>query len=90
VATSESLDDHFAGLREGFLTVLCEDGKNSAQEGVLGGAEVVENVRECGLCLGLLTRLALGPSRPAARAVEGDAVVRRHTLKVTPGAELDN
>jgi hypothetical protein len=88
VTTSESLDDHFAGLREGFLTVLCEDGKNPAQERILGRAEVLEDIGEgSGVCL---TRRAPGPFRPAARAVERDTVIGGHTFKVTPGAKLGN
>jgi hypothetical protein len=64
VPTSESLDDHFAGLREGFLTVLCENCKNPAQERVLGRAEMLEHVCK-GSGIGL-TRPAPGPFRPAA------------------------
>jgi hypothetical protein len=46
VAASESLDDHFAGSGEGFLAMFREYCKNPAKERVLGGAEMVEDVRQ--------------------------------------------
>src|SRR5687768_15482544 len=46
VAASKSLDDHFAGFGEGFLSMRRKDGQDPAQERILSRAAVVEDARE--------------------------------------------
>jgi hypothetical protein len=48
VAASESLNDHLAGLGEGFLPMFGKDGEHPAQERVLGRAEMVKQIRKFG------------------------------------------
>src|SRR5918994_6187674 len=78
VAASKSLDDHFAGFREGFLSMFRKDGQHPAQERILSRAEMVEDVREA-------FRAELHAARSlcvSCCAVERDAIGRtRHAIE---------
>src|SRR6186713_1117322 len=75
VAASEPFENHFARLGEGFLAVFREYREHSAQERVLSRTEMVEHLGH------LLDGNAFPPRRATARAIERDAVARRHVSK---------
>jgi hypothetical protein len=89
VTTTESFEDHLAGLGQGFLAVLGKHGENPAQKRILSRAQVVEHIGESATGFGTRSRFGAQSAGAGGRRLERNTIVRhRHDSDGKPRSTI--